>query len=44
MTVEDSEMGGEEMWAARVGGSTGTGKGESNVQLEFRRNWSTRST
>ena len=30
-TVEDSEMGGEEMRAARVGGSTGMGGGESKV-------------
>ena len=30
-TVEDSEMGGEEMRAARVGGGTGTGSGESKV-------------
>ena len=29
--VEDSEMGGEEMRAARAGGSTGMGSGESKV-------------
>ena len=29
--VEDSEMGGEEMRAARAGGGTGTGNGESKV-------------
>ena len=29
--VEDSEMGGEEMQAARVGGGTGMGSGESKV-------------
>ena len=30
-TVEDSEMGGEEMRAARVGGGTGMGSGESKI-------------
>ena len=30
-TVEDSEMGGEEMRAARAGGGTGMGSGESKV-------------
>ena len=29
--VEDLEMGGEEMRAARAGGGTGTGGGESKV-------------
>ena len=29
--VEDSEMGGEEMQAARAGGGMGTGSGESKV-------------
>ena len=30
-TVEDSEMGGEEMRAARAGEGMGTGSGESKV-------------
>ena len=30
-TVEDSEMGGEEMRAARAGGGMGMGSGESKV-------------
>ena len=42
--VEDSEMGGEEMQAARVGGGAGMGSGEFKVRFEVKRNWSTCST